>query len=156
MEVEFGLGALVDIASGKELKEQGDELKRLLRGLADPRGRSVPRVESITVATGKTTAVISLGGPPPGKVWHARRWAVCASDAFTVPSGVLCASFVGAAASGGSLDGLIDPGASLPNSARWSHDEVVIRQSQQLYFLLTGVAAGQTYLANATMTEEDA
>ncbi len=154
MEVEFGLGALVDIASGKELKEQGDELKRLLAALSDPRGRSLPRVDTVTVGAGQTTAVLNLGGPPAGKVWHARRWCVCAGDAFSSPSGVAVASFVGSAASKGSLDGLIDPGASLPNSARWSHDEVVIRSGQQLYFLLSGVAAGQSYLANALVTEE--
>lgn len=72
MEVELGLGAILDIASGKEVKAGTDSI---LSQLTKPKGRAqIRRVigSGLAVATTAVPIMFDTQGPARGMVWSVR------------------------------------------------------------------------------------
>ncbi len=150
------LGVHLDLAA--ELRAGFDGLRDQDAARRQREEETIPldlviRGGGVAPAAGKF--VFSCGGPPLGRAWVLRRLVVGGTDPTVAAAG----SAYCYASSAGDLDQLItstvfDWAASLPLVGFYTSRQVVVNSGQQIWVVIVGASAGQSYaLSGAVLSE---
>jgi hypothetical protein len=150
-EVELAVGAVLDIASGKEVKGVESKVDRLLQRAR----RGDPRriVGSATSTSTSVPTFIDAGGPPSGKAWVFRR--ITIHTAATLYAAQLTQpSVVYFCSSNPQPMDSVDYAQFVPAAWSYGRGELAIKFPDHLW---VGVLAGSTgvqYIVTASVVEE--
>jgi hypothetical protein len=156
-ELESGikLWAKIGLELGETIKKQNETNERLWRRLqfATP-VRTWQTASGVFPASGNL--VLNFGNPDLGSYWNIRSFAIGGTDINITAAGKFGLYVSGFSAPGFSpgMSQLIDGGGTyggadqMPYSENYGNDSYRINDSEQIYCVIFGGTAGQTYVAN--------
>lgn len=102
-----------------------------------------------SAATGSLVLTVEPGGPPPGYIWHVRRFTVAGSLASSAPTGTIFV-FRGmeppSATAGDFGSRLVDASTTaFPTSAFYDDYQLTVAHPNKLYFIIGGAIAASTF-----------
>lgn len=165
-EIKFNIGAMVDVASSKELHDglsglQGHIERSMHRRRVQPIRRSVRGSGVVVVPFGGDAAVTIIGNdnrnktPAIGKIWVVRSCFVFdnTNPLSISQSGLIGALCIGDAASPAPIDMAGWNFTALPNSNTFNSTSLVVQPNESLYVVLNTNTGNAGFGFNASVDE---
>lgn len=155
MEARIALGAELDIASGQELGELGDDLKEFMGRDRTVRPRYFVQTGVGRGIVGPASLLVPVGSPPSGSIWNVLGFSICGETDIVTSSGGKAALYIGSVPSSGqpSLADLRLPNLSVPTYSDFSNRTQWCAPSQWVFFNLVAINGIIQFVANVFIAE---
>lgn len=153
VEIQLGVGASVDIASGDEISERFDGLEGILKGKRVPLPIRTDRSAAYSVAAGGGEQYVSLGKPPTGRLWEVTGITVCGADSSTSVATAKVAIYFGDSYFP-PLTGLRVPNLAVPSFLAVGSNVLWCQSNEEIVAGISGTSPVGTIISvNVTLNE---
>lgn len=164
-EVTFAIGAVADLATGKEVQQAVDSgISRLERRMHDKdRGVRLRPADSLSLPVAATgTYYLDLGTPAPGTLWWLQELLVCVDDNRTAPAGTVAVAYCGGSPNQAgnnvtdvpSLAQLIRPGTAVPAVWTFGGEVWPVKDGERLSVIVYAPTTALTTIAAVATVDQ--